>query len=69
MSERLEKLKRSLLEGEETVTAASGSLVPRGERAPLWAPTPEELERLGRESTLNLALAMALGTVDRVFRC
>ena len=68
MDERREKLKRSL-EGEETVTAASGSLANRGERAPLWDPTEEELERIGRESTLNLALAMALGTVDRVFRC
>jgi hypothetical protein len=68
MDERREKLKRSL-EGDETVNNEPGGLVSRGVRAPLWAPTDEELARLGRQATLNLALAMALGTADRMFHC
>lgn len=69
MNDRRQKLKRALLEIEESATTASGSLANRGDKAPLWDPTEEELARLGKQSTLCLALAMALGTVDRVFRC
>lgn len=69
MNEHRQKLKRALLEIEEHNTSVSGSLANRGDKAPLWDPTEEELEKIGRDTALARVLAMAMGTCDRVFRC